>query len=198
MGGRTQALVVALAGVLLAATGCSSLQGTGDKGFVTGDGSVKQVKVADRGEPISFSGKDLDGKRLSLATMRGKPTVVVVYGAWCTYCRADAPLTVAAHKRLGDSANFVGIDARDSSTAAPKAFNANFGVTWPSFYSDSGEALLAFPGALTPQTIPATVVLDAQGRMAASIVGALPSERTLVDLVREVAHQGAGGGATGG
>lgn len=183
-------LVVTLAGLLLAATGCSSLQGTGNKGFVSGDGAVKQVAVADRDAPVSYSGEDLDGKQLSLASMRGKPTVVVVYGAWCTFCRADAPLLVAAHKKLGTKANFVGIDARDGSTAAPRAFTRNFGITWPSFYSPGGEALLAFPGTLTPNTIPATVVLDAQGRTAASILGQLPSYRTVVDLVQEVAKDG--------
>jgi thiol-disulfide isomerase/thioredoxin len=186
----TARLVVALAGVLLAATGCSSLQGTGDKGFVTGDGTVKQVAVADRGAAVSFSGKGLDGETLSLASLRGKPTVVVVFGAWCTLCRADAPLLVEAHKSLGAKANFVGIYIRDPSTSYPKAFNADFGITWPAFYSPGGKALLAFPGLLTPNTIPATVVLDAEGRPAASIPGALPSYRTLVDLVHEV-DQGA-------
>jgi thiol-disulfide isomerase/thioredoxin len=199
MRGRTlRGLVVALAGVLLATTGCSSLQGTGDKGFVTGDSTVKQVPVADRADPVSFSGKGLDGASLSLAAMRGKPTVVVVFGAWCTDCRADAPLLVQAHKQLGTSANFVGIDVRDPSTSYPKAFNDNFGITWPSFYSPGGQALLAFPGILTPNTIPATVVLDAHGRPAASIPGALPSYRTLVDLVHEVAQETTGGSATDG
>jgi thiol-disulfide isomerase/thioredoxin len=183
-------LLVAAAGLLLTVTGCTSLQGTGDKGFISGDGTIRQIDPADRGDPISLDGKDLDGKPLSLAAMRGKPTVVTVWGSWCTYCRKDTAYLVAAHQQLGGKANFVGIDSRDQGTAQAKAYVANFHMTWPSFYSQGGEALLAFPGVLAPNSIPTTVVLDKQGRPAATISGAVPSTLTLVDLVRQVVRHG--------
>lgn len=186
---RLASWVVAV-GLGLTATGCTSLQGTGDKGYVTGDGSIRQVAVADRSSPVDFSGKDLQGSHLSLSALRGKPTVVSVWWANCPPCRKEAPLLVGAQKQLGASSHFVGIDVRDSGTAGPKTFQDQFGVTWPSFYSPGGQALLAFPGTLTPNTIPATVILDAQGRVAASIIGAVPSQRTLVQMVRQVAHGG--------
>jgi thiol-disulfide isomerase/thioredoxin len=182
--------LIASAALVLAATGCTSLQGTGDKGFVTGDGSIHQVASADRGGPISLTGKDLDDQPLSLGSFRGKPTVVNVWGSWCTLCRAEAPFLVAAEKQLGDTAHFVGIDVRDGGTAQARAYEAHFGTTWPSYYSNGGKALFAFPGVLTPNTIPATVVLDAQGRVAASIIGEIPSALTLVQLVRDVASHG--------
>jgi thiol-disulfide isomerase/thioredoxin len=183
-------LVVAAAGLLLTLTGCSSLQGTGDTGFVSGDGTIRQIDPADRGAAISLDGKDLDGKPLSLSALRGKPTVVTVWGSWCTACRLDSPLLVAAQKQLGSAANFVGIDSRDPGTAQAKAYNAKFHITWPSFYSKGGEALLAFPGVLTPNSVPTTVILDRQGRPAATIAGAIPSTLTLVDLVRQVVRDG--------
>jgi hypothetical protein len=40
---------------------------------------------------------------------------------------------------------------------------------------------------VTPATVPSTFVLDAQGRVAAQIVGQLPSAEALVDLVGQVA-----------
>ncbi|MGA8247969.1 MAG: TlpA disulfide reductase family protein [Nocardioides sp.] len=184
------ALLIASAAVLPAAAGCSSLQGTGNKGFVTGDGSIHQVASADRGRPVSLTGKDLDGRPLSLASFRGKPSVVNVWGSWCTSCRAEAPLLVAAHRQLGDTAHFVGIDVRDPGTAQAKAYESHFGTTWPSYWSKGGEALLSFPGVLTPNTIPATVVLDARGRVAASFIGEIPSALTLVEIVRDVARRG--------
>jgi hypothetical protein len=97
---------------------------------------------------------------------------------------------VGAQKQLGAQAHFVGIDVRDGGTAAPKTFEDQFGISWPSFYSPGGEALLAFPGTLTPNSIPATVVLDDQGRVAASIIGVVPSALTLVEIVRQVARGG--------
>ena len=185
--------ILAVAVLLLTASGCSSfhgLNGTDGKTWVEGDGTPKQIPAGDRGKPIDFSGDDLDGRSLSLAPMRGKPTVVSVWWAGCPPCRKEAPLLVGARKQLGDRAHFVGIDVRDSGTAGPKTFERQFGIDWPSFYSPGGEALLAFPGAITPNSIPATLVLDARGRVAASIIGALPSQLTLVEIVQQVAADG--------
>jgi thiol-disulfide isomerase/thioredoxin len=184
---------VAAAVFLLTASGCSSLHGlngTDGKDYVQGDGGVHEVAVTDRGQPVDFTGKDLDGRPLSLAGLRGRPTVISVWWAGCPPCRKEAPLLVGAQKQLGNQAHFVGVDVRDGGTAAPKTFESQFGITWPSFYSPGGEALLAFPGTLTPNSIPATVVLDAQGRVAASIIGAVPSQLTLVQMVQDVMAHG--------
>lgn len=190
---RRLKLLAATAALTLGGTvvaGCTSLNGTGDKGYVTGDGTIRTFPKADRSAPISLTGKDLDGKQLSLADLRGKPTVVTVWGSWCTSCHAETPDLVAARQQLGDAVNFVGIDSRDPGTAQAKAYNQRYGVTWPSYFSPGGEALLAFPGVLAPNSVPSTVVLDAQGRPAADINGAVPSTLTLVELVRDVLKHG--------
>jgi len=180
-------LVVPVLACLLAVSGCASLQGTGDKGYVTGDGTVRLVDAADRDQPVELSGKDLDGKPLDLADLHGKPTVVVVWGAWCVDCRAEAPELVDAARRLDGTARFVGIDVRDGSPEQATSFVRRFDVPYRSFYSPDGQALLQFQGTLSPRTIPSTVVLDDRGRVAASIVGQIPSTTTLVDVVRDVA-----------
>ena len=66
---------------------------------------------------------------------------------------------------------------------------ASYGVDFPSFYSPGGEALLAFPGVLGLRTIPAFAVLDAEGRVAASIIGSCPSQQTLVDVTQDVVDE---------
>jgi len=203
LGGLVTGLLLPVLACLVALTGCSSLQGTGDKGYVTGDGTVRLVDTADRDQPIALSGDDLDGKPLDLADLRGRPTVVVVWGAWCVDCRAEAPALVAAARRLDGTAGFVGIDVRDASPEQAKSFVRRFAVPYPSLYSPDGQALLQFPGTLSPRTIPSTVVLDSQGRVAASIIGQIPSTTTLVDVVRDVAKgatagSGGSGSASGG
>jgi len=180
---------VVLALFLMALTGCNELEGTGDKGFVTDDGAVTTLAVEDRAEPVTFEGEDLDGTLISLADFRGQPTVVVVWGSWCGPCRKEAPQVVSAADELAGAAQFVGINTRDASPAAPQAFVRTAGIDYPSFFSPGGEALLAFQGVLGPRTIPAFVVLDDEGRIAASILGQLPSTQTLVDLTRDVADE---------
>ena len=179
-------LLAAVVGCALLLTGCSSLEGTGDKGFVSGDGTVTVVDAADRGDPIDLAGEDLDGNPLDLADLRGEPTVVVVWGSWCSPCRAEAPEVTAAANELDGTANFVGINLRNASADDALAYERSFDVPYPSFYSPDGEALLAFPGTLSPRTIPAFVVLDDEGRVAASIIGPLPSKQTLIDLVDDL------------
>jgi thiol-disulfide isomerase/thioredoxin len=179
------AVGLALAGILLL-SGCDSMGGTGDKGFVTGDGSVTEVAVGDREGIVELSGEDLDGNPVDLASFHGKPVVVVVWGSWCTPCRAEAPAVVAAANELGDRAQFVGINIRDASTDQAAGFVRTFMVPYPSIFSPNGEALLAFRGTLTPNSIPSFVVLDEEGRVAASIIGELPSATTLVEVVKDV------------
>ena len=40
---------------LLALAGCSSLSGTGDKGYISGTGVPTEVEPGDRGEPVELT-----------------------------------------------------------------------------------------------------------------------------------------------
>jgi thiol-disulfide isomerase/thioredoxin len=180
----------------VALSGCSSLQGAGDKGYVTSDGQLEVVAAADRGAPVELEGEDLDGEPLSLADFRGTVTVVNVWGAWCADCRIEQDDLNAAAEETRDVARFVGIDIRDASVDQAKAYVRSFDVPYPSFYSPDGKALVPFYGTLTAYTVPSTVVLDAEGRVAASILGRLPSRQTLVDVVTDTAAGDADGDAS--
>lgn len=162
------------------------MEGTGDKGYVSGDGRVSQLAPDERGDPVALTGEDLDGETLDLGRLRGTPVVMVVWGSWCAPCRAEAPDVVAAADQLADDASFVGINIRDSSTAQAKSFVRSFEVPYPSFYSPDGKAMLPLSGTLTPNSVPSFVVLDREGRVAASILGELPSTTTLVEITEDV------------
>jgi thiol-disulfide isomerase/thioredoxin len=172
---------------LLVLTGCG-LAGTNSAGYIPGDGSAPREiqNVADRGAPVDLSGTTLQGDNLDLKSTRGKVTVVNVWGSWCGDCVREADFLQQAHKRLGSSVPFVGIDVRDTSPAPALAFERGHHVTYPSIYSPKGTAVLAFSSSVSPRTTPATLVLDTQGRVAAIIGGTVPSTLTLVDVVRDV------------
>ena len=177
---------VLLLACLLALAGCSSLQGTGDKGFVSGEGQIVRKAVEDREPPIELVGEDLQGEELSLAAFRGQAVVVVVWGSWCGPCRAEAPDLVAAAEELAaDDVAFLGINSRDLNQAAARAFVRRFDVPYPSIYDQGGRTLLAFRGTLTANSIPSTVIIDEQGRVAARVLGEV-SKSTLVGLVEDV------------
>jgi len=185
---RLSRLAIAAA-CLWVLSGCSGLQGTGGLQYIEGNGNVLQVQPAGRGEPVELTGTSLTGESIDLAGLRGKPAVINVWWSGCVPCRTEMPMLVAAADELKDTAYFVGINIRDYSVEQAQAFAVAKGVDYPSIYDDKGQALLAFSGDLSPRTTPATLVLDAQGRVAALISGPIPSQLTLTDLVEQIAGE---------
>lgn len=184
--------LVGLVLALVVLTGCSGLPESGDKGYVGGgNGTVSQLAVDDRESPVALRKPDLEGNDISLGDYRGKPLVVVVWGAWCVECRAEQSEVNRAAEELEGTAELVGIDVRDN-LAAAKSYERKMEVPYPSIDGNDGQALKAFTGSLSPYSVPAFVVLDAEGRIAATIIGSLPSRLTLVDLVEEVASEATG------
>ncbi len=178
-------LATLVAGAALA--GCSDAPSTGDQGFVGADGIVTQLDPGGRQQPGAVEGETLEGEPLSLDQYRGKVVVLNVWGSWCGPCRKEAPALAKAARELGeDDVAFVGINTRDSSQDQGLAFQRRYDVPYPSLFDPSGRSLLAFAGTLNPSAIPSTVVLDEDGRVAASILGEIPSRRTLVDVVEDV------------
>jgi thiol-disulfide isomerase/thioredoxin len=189
---RAVLLAVALPSALVLA-GCSNDVGSsGNQGYVAGKGIITSVKAADRKQPGEVAGRTLDGKQVSLADFRGKVVVVNVWGSWCGPCRAEAPMLAQASRDLAKKGvGFLGIDSRDPSKDAAKAFVRRFDVPYPSLYDQQGSTLLAFRGTLTPNSVPSTVVVDPQGRVSGSVLGSL-TRTTLDDLVHDASS---GGGA---
>ena len=175
----------------LVLTACSGgLDESDEAGYVTGEGVVTQREPGERDAAVDRSFESIEGETIDLGEMRGEPVVLVVWGSWCVPCRAEQPEVNEAAAALEGTAQFVGINLREPSVENARAYVRENDVPYDSIDANDGQALLAFRGTLTPYTIPAFVVLDAEGRPAASIIGSLPSVLTLTDLVEEVAAGG--------
>ncbi len=177
--------LVAAAAAALSLIGCSSAPGASDGlGFTAGDGTVTLVPVVDRQEAPVLAGTTLSGDEVSTADFAGTPIVVNVWGSWCAPCRAEAPHLVEAAEQLGDRAALLGLNTRDLDAAPALAFERAFDITYPSIFDPDGELLLGF-GQLPPKAIPSTVVIDADGRVAARVLGQVDA-KTLVGIVGDV------------
>lgn len=174
---------VGLAVVALLTAGCTSTSTVG--GFASGDGTLTRVPVDKRVAAPRITGETLTGAPFDSNEIKNKVIVYNVWGSWCAPCRQEAPELAAAAKETADTASFVGINTRDSGTAQAQALVREAGIEFPSVYDPDGRTLLQFES-VSPNSIPTTIVVDAQGRVAARILGAT-SKSTLVGLVQDTA-----------
>lgn len=181
--GRRAAALVAASALLAGASGCSAVGG-GDAGYVTGDGTLTRVAPAQRRPAPHLVGTTLQGKAFDSAALSGV-VVYNVWGSWCAPCRKEAPALAAAARATAGTATFVGINTRDSGTAQALALVRQADIPYDSVYDPDGRLLLQFAG-LPPSAIPTTIVVDAQGRVAARILGET-TQATIAGLVADVA-----------
>ena len=186
-----------LGALLLSGCGGQTASGAADTGtgYVAGDGSAVVLPVAERQPAPPISGPTLDGGTWSLADHEGQIVVLNVWASWCAPCRAEAPALEQVSVETADQGvQFVGLNTRDTQAAA-NAFVANYGITYPNLVDDDGSLQLAFRDTLPPQSIPSTVFIDAQGQVAARVLGEIDRSRLqgIIDtLVAEQAGQPAG------
>ncbi|WP_406095792.1 TlpA family protein disulfide reductase [Streptomyces sp. NBC_01013] len=169
------AAAVALALTLSACGPGNTTGGGGDTNFVTGNGGIATAPKGERADAPKLDGETLDGKQLDLADYKGKVVVLNAWGSWCAPCRLEAKyFTKVAKETKDQGVQFVGINTRDPERAQALSFEKDFGVTYPSFYDRAGKLLLRFPkGTFKLQSIPSTVVIDREGKLAARVVGPL-------------------------
>jgi thiol-disulfide isomerase/thioredoxin len=180
--------VAVLLGVVLLASGCSRVGGTGDLEYINGDQQVVLVKDDKRQQPLEISGTTIQGAALDITDLRGKVVVLNVWWSGCGPCRSEMPMLVEAEDELAkdrpDQVAFVGINIRDLAPETAAAFEKDRGVDYPSLYDPGSETLLDM-GKYAPYAPPATLVLDREGRVAALINGPIPSRTTLTSVVED-------------
>ena len=177
-----------LAGVLLlAACGAdtSDRYGSGDSGYISGDGVTTEIPSDERGEPLEVAGTTYDGEEFSSAAHRGEVLVLNVWYASCPPCRKEAPELQAIHEDYQDQGVFfIGVNVRDAAGPA-RAFEETYGITYPSMPDPDAEIMYSLRGQVAPNAVPSTLVIDREGRVAARISGAAdPSVlRAMIDTV---------------
>lgn len=156
-----------------------------DLGYVAGDGTVQQLAPEQRRDAVSLAGTTLDGLPWNLADQRGTVVVLNVWGSWCQPCEAEAPHLEAAHTQYAgnDAVEFMGIDVGEGPETGAAAAE-RWGLTYPSL-SDPERLLASSLHGLANAT-PSTLVVDARGRIAARISGAVTSPATLTALIDDV------------
>lgn len=142
--------------------------------LLTGCGLEQDVGVGSTGGPQVGSPAPevrittLDGGVFDLAAERGHPVVIDFFGSWCGPCRRQqADLDAVAARYRPKGVVVVGDALRDD-RAAVQTYLADLAVPYPAGMDD-GEVAASF-AVLAP---PTTVVVDRQGRVAATVLGGI-------------------------
>jgi thiol-disulfide isomerase/thioredoxin len=122
--------------------------------------------------------------------LAGTPGVLNFWGSWCGPCRTEQPELNTVAERFEGEVGFLGVNVDDPVPNAV-AFQREFDVPYDSVHDPAGSFAAAF-GGIGPSVMPSTLLLDADGRVAARIFGST-DETELTVLVELLLREAAGG-----
>jgi thiol-disulfide isomerase/thioredoxin len=121
------------------------------------------------------------GKGFDIAALRGVPTVLNVWAAWCSNCAREMPLLNAAAAKAGDRVRFIGVHAF-AETGEGRDAATRFPVRFPSLQDPGPEEVR---GALHVPAPPYTFLIRADGSIAYRQVGEILGAAQLEKLLTE-------------
>jgi thiol-disulfide isomerase/thioredoxin len=184
-------VVPAVALVLAGCTGSGSSSGPPTTVAPTGGSTAAAYRVpACPALPSDAKPSDLpdltlpclgSGGPVDLADLRGTPTVLNVWAAWCSPCREEMPLLAGAMHAAGDRVRFFGIQYK-APVGYAKQSAADFGLAFPSVQDSDGDKTTAALHVIGP---PTTYFYRADGTLAGRHPGQIKSPTQLRSLVHQ-------------
>ncbi len=113
--------------------------------------------------------RDLDGRSISPADLRGKVVIVNFWATWCPPCRAEIPDLVALQSKYGDRLQVIGVSQDEGSVDVVRQYAAAQRMNYP-IVMMTPELDKAFPGIAA---LPTSYVIDPEGRIVQRHVGML-------------------------
>lgn len=152
-------LVLMLSLVLLC---CNMTFGAGRRDKSSPEGVVKIGAPAP-----DFTLRDLEGRALSLKSLRGKVVILTFWATWCPACRSELPSLDAVNRRLGpQGAVVLGINGGEP-TARVKSFMTTGHLDFPVVMDESGDIHAMYQ----VRQYPTTFIIDRQGRLVDRHIG---------------------------
>ncbi len=108
----------------------------------------------------------LNGPRVDVASLRGKPALVNFWASWCTPCKEEAPTLDQLSDKLRGRARVVGVDYNDTPSNAT-AFIRDHRLSYPILRDGSGSVATRYG----VTGLPTTFVLDPRGQIIRTLRG---------------------------
>lgn len=160
--------------ILFLSSAISATAFAGTPGEIEVGGYLREAKL-----------QGLSGETKKFSDFKGKPLIINVWASWCGPCRAEmGSLERLARRYNGKQFNVIGISTDDDRNAAA-AFIRKSKTTFENFI-DSNVYLENMLGA---NTIPLTILVDAQGKVLEKARGAYEWDSPeIVNAIGETFH----------
>lgn len=159
-------LVIAITGGLLLA-GCDRQSNEKVQAKLAVECSAIPAKVGEPdcgkqgNEMPDFTLVDPSGKKLEMASLKGKPVLLNLWATWCVPCRKEMPSLDRLQAQLGGPAFEVVALSIDKSPQAVREFYREYGIRKLALYIDPSAEVTSTLGAVG---IPTTLLVDGDGR----------------------------------
>jgi thiol-disulfide isomerase/thioredoxin len=124
------------------------------------------------------------GELLKLSDLRGKVVLIDFWASWCGPCRRENPTVVRAYEKYKAKGFEVFSVSLDSDKARWTNAIAQDGLVWPNHVSDLAGWRNAAAGAYGVTSIPATFLLDRDGKVVGTNLRGPALEARLAELLR--------------
>jgi len=179
---RALLLVLVLGGVLMtwaAARYARQVEDRQSETVVAAAGAADTDKVTlrffrDPKPAPAFTVKDLDGRDIAPASLRGKVVIVNFWATLCGPCRAEIPDLVALQDKYKDTLQVIGISEDEAGVDVVRRFAAEHKINYPVAMM-TPEIEKMYPGITA---LPTSFILDRESRVVQKHVGMLTARTT--------------------
>jgi peroxiredoxin len=137
-----------------------------------------EKRVADGMMAPEFTLNNVDGKPVSLSSLRGKYVVLDFWGTWCGWCIKGIPEMKEMYAKYSQRLEVVGIACGDSEETWKK-FVTEKTLPWANLLNGKGDADVSSLYAV--KGYPTKIILDPEGRILKTILGESPEFYAYVD-----------------
>ena len=126
-----------------------------------------------------FTGELMDGTSITLSELQGKPVIINFWATWCGPCVKEMPAFERLKDDFGDKIGIIAVNCGDDAEKV-KDFVEENGYTFPVVLDEEYSISMLYP----TNSIPYTVVLDAEGKVTHISTGALDAD-TMYERYKE-------------
>ena len=129
-------------------------------------------------EAPDFTLNDLNGKPLTLSSLRGKYVILDFWGSWCGWCIKGIPQMKEFYQKYAGKFEILGIDCNDPEEKW-KAAVEKYELPWLHVYNPRGDSKVLEQYEI--QGFPTKIIVGPDGKIVKTIIGEDPAFYAFLD-----------------